>query len=99
MPRGDGTGPLGAGPMTGRGAGFCAGGTPFSNGVGGFLGTGTARGWGYALAGLALTGFLRHFQRRSLPERRPDFRSQEIDRLKKEISRLETAIDEMKKAE
>jgi len=25
MPRGDGTGPWGAGPMTGRGAGFCAG--------------------------------------------------------------------------
>ena len=25
MPRGDGTGPSGQGPMTGRGAGFCAG--------------------------------------------------------------------------
>jgi len=25
MPRGDGTGPLGQGPMTGRGAGLCAG--------------------------------------------------------------------------
>ena len=25
MPRGDGTGPAGMGPMTGRGAGFCAG--------------------------------------------------------------------------
>jgi len=25
MPRGDGTGPWGMGPMTGRGAGFCAG--------------------------------------------------------------------------
>lgn len=25
MPRGDGTGPMGFGPMTGRGAGFCAG--------------------------------------------------------------------------
>ncbi len=25
MPRGDGTGPVGAGPMTGRAAGFCAG--------------------------------------------------------------------------
>jgi len=25
MPRGDGTGPMGLGPMTGRGAGFCAG--------------------------------------------------------------------------
>lgn len=25
MPRGNGTGPMGIGPMTGRGAGFCAG--------------------------------------------------------------------------
>ncbi len=25
MPRGDGTGPAGMGPMTGRGAGFCTG--------------------------------------------------------------------------
>ena len=25
MPRGDGTGPLGQGPMTGRGAGYCVG--------------------------------------------------------------------------
>jgi len=25
MPRGNGTGPMGMGPMTGRGAGFCAG--------------------------------------------------------------------------
>jgi hypothetical protein len=52
MPGGDRTGPLGAGPMTGRRAGFCAGfGTPgFSNwpvpwyGAGyGFRGGG--RGW------------------------------------------------------
>ena len=35
MPFGDGTGPRGLGPMTGRGAGFCAGfGTPgFANPV------------------------------------------------------------------
>ena len=25
MPKGDGSGPLGMGPLTGRGAGFCAG--------------------------------------------------------------------------
>ena len=35
MPFGDGTGPMGLGPMTGRGAGFCAGfGSPgFANPV------------------------------------------------------------------
>ncbi|MFW5690579.1 MAG: DUF5320 domain-containing protein [Planctomycetota bacterium] len=41
MPAGDRTGPMGQGPMTGRGAGFCAGsGVPgYANrpGLGGFL--------------------------------------------------------------
>ncbi len=45
MPRGDGSGPMGAGPMTGRGLGFCAG-YPvpgYMNGpTGGWWG---ARGW------------------------------------------------------
>ena len=43
MPRGDGTGPAGMGPMTGRAAGYCAGyGVPgYTNPVGG-------RGFGYA---------------------------------------------------
>lgn len=45
MPRGNGTGPMGLGPMTGRAAGYCAG-FPvpgFMNPVGGRLGLG--RGW------------------------------------------------------
>jgi hypothetical protein len=51
VPRGDGTGPAGRGPMTGRGAGYCAGyGMPgYSNPVPGFgfgLGWGGARGRG-----------------------------------------------------
>jgi len=41
MPAGNGTGPMGQGPMTGRSAGFCAGfGVPgYANrpGIGGFL--------------------------------------------------------------
>lgn len=46
MPYGDGTGPLGLGPMTGRGAGFCAG-FPvpgYMNPFRGF-GWGFGRGW------------------------------------------------------
>lgn len=56
MPRGDGTGPMGTGPMTGRAAGYCAGySVPgYMNpvpgtGRGGFgygRGFGRGRGWG-----------------------------------------------------
>jgi hypothetical protein len=50
MPRGDGTGPMGFGPMTGRGAGYCAGfavpgyANPYM-GMG--MGRGRGRGRGY----------------------------------------------------
>jgi len=61
MPAGNGMGPAGMGPMTGRGAGFCAGyPTPgymnpyggrypyggFGFGRGGGIGFGRGRGWG-----------------------------------------------------
>ena len=49
MPGGDGTGPVGMGPMTGRGAGFCAGypnpGYANAGGGRGFWGRGRG-GWG-----------------------------------------------------
>jgi len=52
MPGGDGTGPQGMGPMTGRAAGFCAGNTApgFANpaagrGYGFGMGWGRGRGW------------------------------------------------------
>jgi hypothetical protein len=40
MPFGDGTGPMGRGPMTGRGAGYCAG-----SGRPGFASNVLRRGW------------------------------------------------------
>ena len=43
MPRGDGTGPMGMGPMTGRGAGYCAG-----FGAPGYMNAGP--GWSYRRA-------------------------------------------------
>ena len=47
MPRGDGTGPMGMGPMTGRGAGFCAGfAVPgYANPIGYGFGFGRGRGF------------------------------------------------------
>ena len=49
MPWGDGTGPMGLGPMTGRGAGFCAG-----FGVPGFANPWPRFGRGYWLFGRGL---------------------------------------------
>ncbi|MEJ2241226.1 MAG: DUF5320 domain-containing protein [Candidatus Bathyarchaeota archaeon] len=53
MPRGDKTGPSGAGPMTGRAAGYCAGysvpgytNRPYGYGRGMRRGRGFGRGWG-----------------------------------------------------
>ena len=59
MPRGDRTGPMGSGPMTGRGAGYCGGfGAPgFTNPAGRGCGRGR-RNWFYAtgLPGWARAG-------------------------------------------
>ena len=54
MPRGDGTGPMGMGSMTGRGAGYCAGAVQPGYGMAGFgrgqgVGRRCATGWGMGL--------------------------------------------------
>ncbi|MCD6320336.1 MAG: DUF5320 domain-containing protein [Candidatus Desulfofervidaceae bacterium] len=64
MPAGDGTGPLGLGPMTGRGMGYCAGfGVPgYANpwprwGLG--FGWGRGRGWRWWYRATGLPGWAR----------------------------------------
>jgi uncharacterized protein DUF5320 len=49
MPQGNGTGPRGMGPMTGRAAGYCAGFSEpgFVNSGAGFAGRGPGRGGGF----------------------------------------------------
>ncbi len=67
MPRGHGTGPMGFGPMTGRGAGYCAGfGVPgyMNPGWGWFrwgrgLGRGLRRGWRHMYYATGLPGWAR----------------------------------------
>jgi len=71
MPSGDRTGPMGMGPMTGRGAGFCAGfpvpgyanpvgrcgyGMGWGRGRGMGRGRGFGRGFGWARAGYGFSG-------------------------------------------
>jgi hypothetical protein len=55
MPRGDGTGPMGMGPMTGRGAGYCAGASMPGCGMGRGRGHGFGMGmaWRHGWAGVA----------------------------------------------
>ena len=73
MPGGDGTGPMGAGPMTGRAAGYCAGypvpgymnpavggwGRGFGRGWGRGGGRGRGRGWGNMYYATGMPGFAR----------------------------------------
>ena len=52
MPAGDKTGPMGQGPMTGRGAGYCAGfQVPGFMNSGPGMGRGRGRGWGMGRGG------------------------------------------------
>ena len=46
MPRRDGTGPMGVGPMTGRGLGICTGINAAGFGEGPGMGLGLSRRWG-----------------------------------------------------
>lgn len=87
MPGRDGTGPLGAGPMTGRGLGFCTGGNRALKcaGLGLGLGLGLAcrRGFGRGFRWFSSTDTLSEENRRDI------LRAQK-DRLKDQLS----AIDE-----
>ena len=60
MPRGDSTGPMGMGPMTGRQAGYCAGNNMpgyFKNAGGRTFGMGYGRGTGFGRRGGRGGGF------------------------------------------
>ena len=64
MPRGDGTGPLGLGAVSGRAAGYCAGfGLPgYANpalGRGFGMGFGRGRGWRHMFYAIGLPGWMR----------------------------------------
>ena len=61
MPRGDGTGPMGMGSMTGRGAGSCANHTVpgYANRAGDFSGYGCGRGFGRKFCATGTPGYNR----------------------------------------
>ena len=61
MPRGDRTGPMGFGPMTGRAAGYCG-----RSGMPGFL-SGLGRGWGRGAWGGGGRGWRNWFYATGMP--------------------------------
>jgi len=99
MPGGDGTGPLGLGPMTGRAAGFCAG-YP----VPGYLNPvpGRGRGWFWGGRGLRRGfrgGFGRGFGRGFFPyfpAYPPVSPEEEMEFLKKQAEYFESSLKEIK---
>lgn len=104
MPRGDGTGPMGMGSMTGRAAGFCAGyGVPgFANpgfgrgfgmgaGRGRGLGTGGGFGWRNRYYATGMTGWQRG-ELRGYPTAVPADQDQELDVLKNQTRYFEETL-------
>ena len=113
MPGGDGTGPGGMGPMTGRAAGFCAGysvpgyanpvggrgmGMGFGRGRGGGFGRGRGFGWGRAGYGLPAYGSaVNPYAYGGVPFAPTVAPQQELDGLKGQAEYLEDALDGIKK--
>ena len=103
MPRGDRTGPMGVGPMTGRRAGFCAGyAVPgYANaapgvrgGVGYGLG-GFGRGWRHRFFATGQPGWARYDAGWPMPPVAPQpTREQEVAWLKAHVENLRSALDQ-----
>lgn len=103
MPGGDRTGPMGAGPMTGRGAGICAGtGMPgytshgFGRGFGrGMGGRGFGRGWGRGMGARSSRWW------QSAPASQPDpvderqMLEQEASYLKNQVEQIQNRLNEL----
>ena len=108
MPRGDGTGPAGMGPMTGRAAGFCAGyNVPgFMNPGGGRgywgrgRGMGRGRGFGWARTGFGGPAWGGAVNQNAYGDVRsaPNITAQqELEYLKEQAEYLKTSLDEINK--
>lgn len=107
MPGGNRTGPAGMGPMTGRGAGFCAGfGVPgYANPVGGrgFFGRGGrgmgrgrgfGRGFGWAGTGYGSPAWGGNAE--TYPAAQPLTTEQELEGLKDQAEYLEGSLNQIK---
>lgn len=108
MPAGDGTGPVGLGPMTGRQAGYCAGyslpgymspmpgrGRGMGHGWGRGRGGGRGRGWGYSYYPMGAVGVPPVYG--AAPHYAPLSAAQEAQALKAQAEHFEGALGEIRK--
>jgi len=102
MPGGDRTGPMGMGPRTGRGAGYCGGaGVPgFISRMGGaFLGRGRGRGgrgWRNMFYATGLPGWMRSAPGGVAPAEVPASEA-ERQSLQDQVETLQSQLDEVKR--
>ena len=100
MPGGDGTGPMGAGPMTGRAAGLCAG-----NAVPGYMTPGPGRGFGMGFGrgrggrgfGMGFRGSRGWCANWGAPHAMAPTAEQELDVLKGQAEYFSGALEDIKK--
>jgi hypothetical protein len=98
MPRGDRTGPMGAGPRTGRGLGYCSGNNwpGFANqGAGfqswsGFGRGGAGRGWRHRFFATGIPGWAAN-----TPEQETADLHAQADELKAQLDAIQKRIDEI----
>lgn len=97
MPRGDGTGPLGQGPMTGRRLGTCAG--YDRPGFGRWFGFGSGRGRGYGRGFFNYQGGFPEDYPENLAGADTSVLEGEVKRLKSVMDNILDRLNSMKKKE
>ena len=84
MPRFDGTGPRGQGPMTGRGLGPCGAGKGYGRGYG--MGYGRGYGWGCPFCG-ALPQVITEKEEKEMLKNEAEILEEELKAIKERLSR------------
>ncbi|AWB10954.1 hypothetical protein TDSAC_1618 [Thermodesulfobium acidiphilum] len=98
MPRGDGTGPLGQGPMTGRGLGYCSGNTlPGFAAAGYRIGRGFfGRGRRFFCRGLGWVG-LPIYSAYNNPQAEKSFLQNQLNALEKAVEVIKDRLNSIEK--
>lgn len=102
MPRGDHTGPMGAGPMTGRRAGYCAGyGKPGFNNPSipwqrpGFGNQGGGRGWRNMFYATGIPGWQRFGYIPPAPQQEAESLKEQANWLKDQLDAINKRLEEL----